>query len=311
MTEVATIKRAGFLDEMFRFGGAASVAVADSSSATSATEAETSARLITLTGALTATRTVTLRARGAGADWMVVNGTTGGHVVAVQAVGGTYGIEVGPGEALHVLSLGTGLIAVPLTPNSGEAAICLVDVGATNAATVALNAKQSRAQVVWLVGTMDGAGVELTFASGKADDARTTIVNGTDYAITIPGVTSGAEQIPAGTSRTYTWASGGLVEGGERSMGERAAGRVCSISTAGATTWCPDLEVGNGIAITKNGAGDYTVDYTAVVGMSVIRGAQCTPLGATPVSSAVELVSSYVVRVRMSADAPFTLSVLS
>lgn len=305
-----TIKRAGYLEELFRFGGSATLTVSDSSSATYASEEQTAARLIGLSGTLTAARTVILRQRSAGAEWLVGNATA--QVVYVKATAAGASVSIGPGEILAVLNVdGTNLVPSRYVPSLDESTVCVVDVGAAYSGTYTLHAKQSRASLVFLVGTADGPGQELQWATAGTTGDRVTVVNLTDYAWTMLPVSTGSARLAPQTVRTYTWSGGSLVDDGQRSEAERTAGRFVRVSTAGAIVSAFDQDVSSNAVVTKNGAGDYTVTFTAVPSIGTIVGAQVTPIGTTPVSTAVQLVSASVVRVRMSADSDFTLTVIS
>ena len=303
------VKRAGYLDELFRFGGAATVTVGDTSSATYATDEQTAARLILLSGTLTATRSVVLQPRAAGAEWLLGNATT--QVVQVRATASGSSLEIGPGEIIAGVSYdGTNLVPSRYVPSLDESTVCVVDVGAVFVGPKVLNSKQSRASLIFLVGTTDGGGQQLQWGSTSANGKRVTVVNLTDNEWTLT-VSSGSARLPAQTIRSYTWSSGSLVDDGVRSTAERSAGRFVRVTTAGAVAAAVDEDVNANVSVTKNGTGDYTVTFTTVPGIGTIKGAQVTPIGTTPVSVAVELVSAKVVRVRMSADSDFTLSVIS
>lgn len=60
-------------DGVEEVGGRATIAIADSATATQATEAETAKRRLKLTGTLTAARSLVLADRAVGAEWVVEN----------------------------------------------------------------------------------------------------------------------------------------------------------------------------------------------------------------------------------------------
>lgn len=109
----------GFLEELFRTGGSASIDVKDASALTAATEEQTAAFLITLNGTLTAPRTVVLQARAAGFEWCLINATTGGFAVSVQLPTGA-AVSVPAGGVLAAIFDGTNLRAI--TASGGGAA---------------------------------------------------------------------------------------------------------------------------------------------------------------------------------------------
>jgi hypothetical protein len=117
-----------WLKTLFRFGGSASVPVNDSATATVVSDDDAEARLIVLTGALTASRTAVVPHR-AGADWCFINATTGGYAVTVQGPTGA-GISVPNGAAVYGVSDGTKLVN----------AVALVGAGVVTDANVAVGA---------------------------------------------------------------------------------------------------------------------------------------------------------------------------
>lgn len=106
----------GFLEELFRFGGAQTIAVADSASGTTATEEQTGAALITLTGTITALRVVTLQARNAGALWAVANDCT--FPVKVQLPTGA-SVSIPPKKKRLVVWTGAAMSVVGHEDGSG------------------------------------------------------------------------------------------------------------------------------------------------------------------------------------------------
>lgn len=95
-----------WLDTLFRFGALKSIAVADSSTPTTVSDTDAAeARVLVLTGTLTAARSVVLSHR-AGADWIVLNNTTGGYAVTVKGPTGT-GYSVASSKIATVFSDGS------------------------------------------------------------------------------------------------------------------------------------------------------------------------------------------------------------
>ena len=69
-------------DGVEEVGGAATITIADSATATQATEAETAKRRLKLTGTLSAARSLVLADRAAGAEWVVENACNLGVAVS-------------------------------------------------------------------------------------------------------------------------------------------------------------------------------------------------------------------------------------
>lgn len=90
-----------WLRKQFRFGGGVSVPVADSATATTATDEQAANRLLKATGAHTAARSLNLPLEN-GADWVVRNDTTGGYTLSVGGATGDR-VDVPPGEVRWVV----------------------------------------------------------------------------------------------------------------------------------------------------------------------------------------------------------------
>lgn len=85
-----------FMAQFFRFGGSTTVPVTDSSAGTTVSDSDVKSKLLVLTGALTADRTVFMPLL-AGADWTFKNNTTGGFSVTVKGPTGG-GVKLAPKE---------------------------------------------------------------------------------------------------------------------------------------------------------------------------------------------------------------------
>lgn len=99
-----------FLDDLFRFGGRATVRVADTAAATVLTEDQQRARIIEITGTLTAGRTLRMPLK-AGADWVIKNSTTGGFAVTVAGESGA-SVSVAAGDQKQIFCDGTGFSTI-------------------------------------------------------------------------------------------------------------------------------------------------------------------------------------------------------
>lgn len=89
------------LSDYVRFPGALVVPIADVATPTVLDRDKAIARVLILTGALTGTRTFLLLAKP-GADWYIVNATTGGHAVNVGSA--TSQVAVPSGQSLTVIT---------------------------------------------------------------------------------------------------------------------------------------------------------------------------------------------------------------
>ena len=92
----------------FRFGGAATIQVADSAASTQVPSSLATARLIQLAGTLTATRTVVI-ATQPGWDWVFQNSTS--QIVNVAAQSGGTTVPIAPSAVASIVSTSTGMVA--------------------------------------------------------------------------------------------------------------------------------------------------------------------------------------------------------
>ena len=192
----STTKRAGPLEELFRFGGYAEVPVADTSASTQASNAATAARLIVLTGALTDDRTVVLQQRNTGADWEIQNATTGGFTVTVRLPTGT-SVAIPAGVTWRVIVTPTGL----------------AQVDAAGGNSIALSSDQRGSAGLLGVYSRDGSGGTDTLATFTFSGAATVWLFEVDVAMVTD---DGADAYVGKFVRGVLWTGSevGLVEVG-------------------------------------------------------------------------------------------------
>jgi len=109
-----------FLGTQFRFGGASTITVADTSTPTQVASTAAGARLITLAGTLTAARTIVLVTQP-GWDWTIWNTTAQTVTVAAQSGGTT--VPVQSGAILSVIATSAGIALPTIASNRTVAAV--------------------------------------------------------------------------------------------------------------------------------------------------------------------------------------------
>lgn len=110
-----------WLGELFRFGGASQITVADATAATVATDEQTTARLVDLVGTISPSlRTVRFAPRKAGADWIVRNNCA--TAVEIGGPTGTCVIIDGGGKIQHVVWDGANMQKVAPTYATADTA---------------------------------------------------------------------------------------------------------------------------------------------------------------------------------------------